>query len=99
MEHLDITKHASLRLAQRAISISDVDMIMGFGTEVDDGYIFLNQNCDALESELKAALQRVRKLRGKRIVVGNGQVITAYRATAATTRKLLRFSEKRQQDI
>ena len=98
MEHFEITKHASLRLAQRAISISDAEMIMGFGTEVDDGYIFLNQNCDALESELKAAIQRVRKLRGKRIVVGNGQVITAYRATEATTRKLIRHSEKRQQE-
>lgn len=96
MEHLHITKHASLRFAQRSISISDAEMIMGFGTEVDDGYIFLNQNCDALESELKAAIQRVRKLRGKRIVVGNGQLITAYRATAATARKLLKFGAKRQ---
>lgn len=99
MEHFEITKHANLRFAQRAISICDVEMIIGFGTEVDDGYIFLNQNCEALESELKAALQRVRKLRGKRIAVGNGQIITAYRATASTTRKLLRFSEKRQQEI
>ena len=95
MEHFNLTKHASLRLAQRAISISDAEMIMGFGTEVDDGYIFLNQNCDALESELKAAIQRVRKLRGKRIVIGDGQVITVYRATVATTRKLIRYSEKR----
>ena len=99
MEHFEITKHANLRFAQRAISISDAEMIIGFGTEVDDGYIFLNQNCDALESELKAAIQRVRKLRGQRIVIGNGQVITAYRATAATTRKLIRHSEKRQQEI
>ena len=99
MEHFEITKHANLRFAQRAISISDAEMIIGFGTEVDDGYIFLNQNCDALESELKAAIQRVRKLRGQRIVIGNGQVITAYRATVATTRKLIRHCEKRQQEI
>lgn len=99
MEHFEITKHANLRFAQRAISVSDAEMIIDFGTEVDDGYIFLNQNCDALESELKAAIQRVRKLRGKRVVVGNGQIITAYRATASTIRKLLRFREKRQQEI
>lgn len=99
MVHFEITEHAKLRFAQRAISISDAEMIMDFGTEVDDGYIFLNKNCDALESELKGALQRVRKLRGKRIVTGDGQVITAYRATIAKTHKLLRFSEQRQQEI
>jgi hypothetical protein len=99
MKHFDITKHATLRLAQRAISIADAKMIVKFGTEVDGGYIFLEKDCDVRECELKAALQQVRRLRGKRVVLEDGHLVTAYRATTATTRRLLRSSEERQQEI
>ena len=99
MKHFDITRHATTRLAQRAMSMAEAEMIVSFGTEVDGGYIFLQKDCEALECGLKAALQQVRHLRGKRVVLDNGRMVTAYRATTATTRKLLRFSEERQLEI
>ena len=79
--------------------MTDAEMILKFGTEVDDGFIFLGKNCDDLESELKAAIQQVRHLRGKRIVLDDGHLVTAYHATKTTTRKLLHRSEERQQEI
>jgi hypothetical protein len=88
MDSFEITRHAAVRLAQRAISVSDLELIANFGTEVSDGYLFLDKNCVALETQLKSILQRVQKLRGKRIVVDGGQLITAYTASKSKMRKL-----------
>jgi len=79
--------------------MADTELIVNFGTAVDDGYIFLGKNCDEVESELKAAMQRVRHLRGKRVVLKEGNLVTAYHATRKTTRKLLNRGEERQQEI
>lgn len=97
MKHFDISKHAFMRLAQRGLSVSDSEMIVKFGAEVDDGFILLAKNCSELETELRAALQQVRRLRGKRIVLKDGHLITAYHAAKSTTRKLLQRSEESQQ--
>lgn len=99
MIQLTFSRHASTRLAQRGVSSTDAELIVMYGTEVEGGYIFLEKNCDDLEHELKAALQQVRHLRGKRVVFENGRLVTAYHATKTTTRRLLKFSEERQQEI
>jgi len=96
MKRFDITRHATVRLAQRGLSMADAEMIVKFGTEVEDGFIFLGKNCADLEGELKAALQQVRHLRGKRVVLEDGHLVTAYHATRKTTHKLLNLSEERQ---
>ena len=93
------TKHAGQRLAQRAISMTDAEMIVNFGTEVEDGYVFLNKDCAAIERELRKALQHVQQLRGKRIVIEEGRLVTAYHATTATMHRLLKFGEERQMVI
>lgn len=99
MNELTISRHASTRLAQRGVSSSDADLIVRFGTEVEGGYIFLEKNYNDLERELKATLQKVRHLRGKRVVLESGHLVTAYHATKATIRRLLKFNEERQQGI
>lgn len=99
MKHIDFTRHASMRLAQRSLSKADAEMIVNFGTEVEGGYILLEKNCDDLESELMARLQQVRHLRGKRVVLKGSHLVTAYHPTKSTTRRLLKFSEERQQEI
>jgi hypothetical protein len=75
------TKHAVTRMAQRAILMSDVELIAAFGTGCPDGYILLERDCDELERELKASLQRLAQLRGTRLVADGSRLITAYRAT------------------
>lgn len=99
MKHFIITAHANTRMAQRGLSTADAEMIINFGTEVEDGYIFLGKNCDNLESELAVALNRVRKLRGKRVVLDGGHLITAYHAAKTTTRRLLNLVEERQKEV
>jgi hypothetical protein len=63
------TDHATIRMAQRGMSLGDAELAALIGTEVDDGYLVLAKNCAKLESELKALLDRVRRLQGKRLVV------------------------------
>lgn len=99
MRNIEVTKHATERLAQRGMSLADVEMIVAFGTEVDDGFVFLGKNCNELESELKASLKQIRRLCGKWVVLEDGHLVTAYHAMKTTTRKLLKRSEERQQEI
>ncbi len=99
MAHLKLTKHAAQRIAQRALSMSEAELIVNFGTEIEDGYIFLERDCAALERELKNAAQQLRKLRGKRLVVAGENLVTAYHATKSTMHCLLKFGEERQMEL
>ena len=40
MTELALTDHAAVRMAQRGIAPSDVDLIMAIGSEVEDGVSF-----------------------------------------------------------
>ena len=90
-----LTKHAAVRMAQRAISGDMLDLVVLIGTEVDDGYVVLDRDCEALERLLKQLLQQVRRLRGVRVVLTDGCVITAYHSGQSKLRGLLRSAEDR----
>lgn len=85
-----LTKHALARMAQRAISSADIDLIMLIGTEVEDGYLVRGKDRQAAERQLKQLLDQVRRLEGKRAVVADSRVVTAYHACPAKERNLLR---------
>jgi len=95
MTECDITKHAVQRMAQRSIDEDDLDLIMLIATEVDDGFIVREKDCLAAERKLKALLNKIRRLSGKRVVIDGGRVITAYRACQRTERRLIRGTEER----
>jgi hypothetical protein len=90
MSHLQITSHALSRMAQRNISMSDVDLIMQIGAEVDDGFLVREKECQLLEQQVKQFLNRVRRLKGKRIVVTDGCLVTAFHADRCEEKRLLR---------
>src|SRR5262245_8023173 len=88
------TLHATTRIAQRGLS-SDLDLIVLVGTEVSDGYFVREKDCEALEQQLRQLISRIRRLRGKFVVVANSKVVTAYHAGKRKERHLLRHSEER----
>jgi hypothetical protein len=88
MSNYSISEHSEIRMAQRAIFMSDVELIATFGTECADGYVFLERDCHELERELKANLQRIAQLRGMRIVEVGGHLVTAYHANQRKTKEL-----------
>jgi hypothetical protein len=92
------TDHATIRMAQRGMSLGDAELAALIGTEVDDGYLVLAKNCAKLENELKVLLDRVRRLQGKRLVVANGRIVTAYNASKRKARRLLRDAQESDLD-
>jgi|HubBroStandDraft_4_1064222.scaffolds.fasta_scaffold995213_2 hypothetical protein len=95
MTALSFSQHATVRCAQRGIPLDDAELIMLIGSEISDGYLVRAKDCQAVERKLKEAITRIRRLKGKRLVVADGRVITAFHATTPEHRRLLRRSEKR----
>jgi hypothetical protein len=94
MSTLTITKHAAVRMSQRGLVPRDAELIALIGTEVNDGYLVREKDYREAEHGLKLLLQRFRRLVGKRLVVKNGKIVTAYHPTRTRERRLLRNARK-----
>ena len=79
-------------MAQRGIMPKDSDLITLIGTEVDDGYFVREQDYQEVERALKRFWQRLRRVVGKRLVVQDNRVVTAYHASKMHERRLLRHA-------
>lgn len=90
MESSILTKHAVERFAQRGYSPDDVDLIMKIGTEVDEGFLVREKDVEAEIELLRKRLKRVERLKGARLVIANGAVITGYRTNKRTQKRLLK---------
>jgi hypothetical protein len=88
VEALVAANTKTIRFGSRVIK--DSELIALIGTEVDDGYLVLAKDCQEIERILKEFLERVRRVHGKRLVVANGQIVTAYHASRRYQRRLLR---------
>jgi hypothetical protein len=95
MSALLVTRHAAMRMAQRSIPLRDADLIAMVGTRVEGGYLVRERDCQVAEHFIRKVLERIRRLRGKRLVVADGQVVTAFHATRRQQRRLLRRAEER----
>jgi len=92
---LELTAHASARMAQRGIAGGDLELVRWIGTEVEGGYIVREKDVQALERELKHLRDQARRLVGKRVVIDGDVVVTAYHASHVKERRLLRGAEAR----
>jgi hypothetical protein len=79
-------------MAQRGFNMNDSELIAMVGTEVEDGYLMRHADYQEIERVLKKFLERLRRMRGKRLVVATGRIVTAYHATRSHQRGLLRRS-------
>lgn len=93
-EDAGLTRHACMRLAQRAIAAEDVQLIQSIGTEVEGGYLVREKDFQTLDRELKQLRDRVRRLVGKRLVVEGSWIITGYHASRRQERRLLRSAKE-----
>ena len=90
MTNLVLTDHAVLRLAQRGIVPSDLDLIMAIGSEVEDGFLVLKKDVQVVEHALRAILKKLKKVEGKRLVIAEGHLVTAFHASDREQCKLTR---------
>lgn len=98
MTNLQMTTHACQRMSQRGLTAYDIDLIMELGRDVSDGVLITRKDCEEFERMAKAAIARVRRLEGKRVVVSDGRLVTAYHATASEQNRLMRRDRKLRRD-
>jgi hypothetical protein len=89
-----LTGHAAMRMAQRNIKMKDAELIMLIGTEVDDGYLVRANDGVELERLLFGLLEHIKRVRGKRLVMANGRIVTAYHSSKSDQRRLLRNAKE-----
>ena len=91
MERTIYSKHATQRMQQRGIRERDVDMVLSCGTLIDEASILLSDKDAAREIERrKHEIQALERLRGCKVVIIEGVVVTCYHAHAKHLKKLLR---------
>jgi hypothetical protein len=96
MTTMNVTAHATMRLAQRGMSVSDVELVAEFGTDVGDGRYFLRaKDWQETERQLKRFIDRGRRLVGRVAITSEGRLVTAYCVRRAKERRLLRHAEER----
>ena len=90
MTDLALSHHAMLRMAQRGFRADDIDLILELGTEVEGGVLVRRKDVEYLERTLRALLKRLKRIEGKRVVVAEGCLVTAYHAEPYEQARLLR---------
>lgn len=81
MLDLRITHHAEARMRQRGFRKADVDLILSVATRVADDAFFLTDRDASREIEQrKREIQQLERLRGSKIIVEGGALITLYHA-------------------
>ena len=64
-----------------SMKLQDAELIALIGTQVEDGYLVRNKDFQQIKSDLTKFLKRLRRIVGKRLILNNGQVVTAYHAS------------------
>ncbi|MBK1719314.1 DUF4258 domain-containing protein [Thiocystis violacea] len=95
--NLTLTQHALSRIRQRGLRESDISVIVGAGTPVDDdSLLLLGQDVDREIRRRKQEINALERLRGCRVVIAGETVITVYRPSRKTERLLLRGQHRQQ---
>lgn len=96
MFDLICTHHAEQRMNQRSIRPSEVRLVMHAASQVaEDAFILTNSDVDREIQQRKKEIQQLEHLRGVKLIVEHGVLVTAYRAEAANHKRANR-SRRRQ---
>lgn len=81
MLDLHITRHADVRMRQRGFRKFDIDLVIAEATRVAEDAFFLSDQDAARGIERrKQEIQQLERLRGSKIIVEGGALITLYHA-------------------
>ncbi len=88
-----LSRHAEVRARQRGIRQSDIPVIIAAGTPIDDDSVYLlARDVDREIQRRKREICALERLRGCRVVIKAQTVVTIYRPSSKTEKKLLRGS-------
>lgn len=89
---MNITNHAMVRCGQRGFRITDIDLIVRFGTMTDEGVLLTKKDIMEAERQVKDVLKRLSKLEGTFVsTTPDGETVkTIFRTTKRQRRKQTR---------
>jgi len=73
-----LTKHAEIRLQQRGMKPSDIDLIVEYGSSMRDGYFLRKKDVQSVVSSLRKKIQRLEKLTDHAVITVGENVLTTY---------------------
>jgi len=86
-----LTRHAEVRMCQRGLKDDDLELILSAASQVSgDAYLLTDQDAAREIIRRKREIQQLERLKGYKVVVENGAVITCYRSRKSDQRKTLR---------
>lgn len=89
MSALSISRHAQTRMAQRGLREADIDLILRLGSEVEGGILVRRKDFERYAAALRDQLRRAERLVGKRLVMADDTLVTAYHSSEADAKRLL----------
>lgn len=91
-----LSQHAQVRVRQRGLRESDIAIIVAAGTAVDgDSLLLLAQDVEREIRRHKEETGMLERLRGCRVVLAGQTVVTVYRPSRKTEKRLLRGEPRR----
>ena len=88
MSKFRVSRHADGRMQQRGIRQHDLDLVLVWGTAVDDGGILLrNKDVDDAIRHGERDIDGLRRACGTWAMYRNSNVVTCYRATQKQTKR------------
>ena len=77
------------------VRCDDVDLAELIGNEVEGGYLVRRKDIQVFERQLKKLCNQAQRLEGKRVVVRENFIVTAYHARRGKEQRLLRNADDR----
>ena len=87
--------HAELRARQRGFRDADVELILAFGTDTDNGAILTSADAERGVAALKRQIADLERLTGAAVVTEGDTVVTLYHARQTRARHMLRNAGRR----
>lgn len=93
----ELTRHAETRMRQRGLRDDDVGLLLKTASQVSpDAYLLTEQDMAREIARCKHEIQSLERLKGCKIVVEDGYIVTCYHAGRKSRKKTLRYGRTRQ---
>lgn len=95
MMNLVYTRHAEARMQQRGTRTGDEELVLEFGTQIDDEtWLLLDRDVKQAMVDMKRTMQRLSRLSCRKVVLRGDRVITSYQSRPGDQKRTLRRGRK-----
>lgn len=92
-----LTHHAEVRMRQRGLRDNDIRLLLRASSQVSpDVYLLTEQDVAHEIARRKREIQSLERLKGCKVVVEQGCIVTCYHAGSKNQKKTLRYGRARQ---